>query len=336
VNTILVRRRLRLTQLKIEQTPVGRKSRTGVALLYVDGVADPALTARLRERIDAIDIDGLISAGYLEQYIADRSTPFPLLENTERPDKFSAQLLAGRVGVLVDGLPLGFLAPATLSRFMRVPEDAAQHYLISSVLAVLRYAALLISLLLPAFYVAVAMYHQEMIPTKLLMSVIGSKQEVPFSTAAEVMGMLVAFELIQEAGLRLPNAVGQTVSIIGALIVGQSAVEARVISPIAVIVVALAGIAGYTVPNQDLSSAVRLFRFLFVLAAIFLGMFGVMAGIVLLVWYLCSLESFGLAYLSPAADRIPGSRISLPARPPLYRQKLRDRALRTPDRRRQR
>ena len=167
------------------------------------------------------------------------------------------QLLNGRVGVIADGLPLGFLAPGCLPAFMRVPEDSASHFAVSSMLLALRWVALALSLLLPGAFVAVSMYHQEMLPTELLMSMSAAKQYVPFSSAAEVIAMLVSFELLQEAGLRLPDPVGQTASIIGALIVGQSAVEAKVVSPIAVIVVALAGICGYVMPSRDLGAALQ-------------------------------------------------------------------------------
>ena len=212
-------------------------------------------------RSTAIDIDALLTAGDLEEYIVDSPrSPLPQLLHTERPDTFAMHLLDGRVGVLVDGLPVGFLLPADLAAFMRVPEDSATHFAVASMLTLLRWAALAISLLLPAAFVAISMYHQEMLPVKLLLSMTAAKQYVPFGAAAEVIAMLLAFELLQEAGLRLPDPVGQTASIIGALIVGQSAVEAKVVSPIAVIVVALAGICGYAMPSRDLGAAVRLGR----------------------------------------------------------------------------
>jgi hypothetical protein len=202
---------------------------------------------------------------------------------------------------MADGLPMGFMVPGTFSQFMKVPEDQSNHWLIASALTLLRYLSLILSLLLPAFYVAIAMYHQEMIPTKLMQSMIDAKQSVPFPTAAEVIMMLIAFELLQEAGLRMPNPIGETISIIGALIVGQSAVEARIVSPVVVVVVALAGIAGYTMPNQDMSAALRICRFLLVLLAIVFGMFGLTIGCGLLAYHLSSLESFGVPYMSPFA-----------------------------------
>jgi len=334
-NTALVRRHLKTPALRLEKHCVGRKSRTDVTLIYVDGVCDPALPPKLASRLEALEVDGLLTTAALEAAVSDAPrSPFPRLMLTERPDRFCLNLLEGRVGLLAEGIPLGWLMPGTLSQQLRVPDDISKHHLVASVLTLLRHFGLLITLLLPALYVAIAMYHPEMIPAKLLLSVIESKQAVPFSTAAEVLGMLISFELLQEAGLRLPGTIGETVSIIGALIVGQSAVDARVISPIAVIVVATAGIAGYTVPNQDLGQALRLMRFGMVLTAIGAGIFGVAAGCIALLWHLCGLDSFGVAYLAPAADggikeTLRGFIQSAPAS-----DKYRDPRLRTPDRRR--
>lgn len=199
-------------------------------------------------------------------------------------------------------------------RRLHTPEDEAHNYLLASALIVLRYFALALSLTFPALYVAVAMYHQEMIPAKLLLSVIQAKQQVPFSVPAIILFMLIAFELLQEAGLRLPNSIGQTVSIIGALLVGQSAVDAKIVSPVAIIVVALAGIAGYTLPNQELSNAVRLLRLALVLAATLAGLFGILAMLGLVIWYLCTIDSDGVAYMAPFVDS---------ERPALWRTLLR-------------
>ena len=251
-NTALVRRRLATPGLKLKELSVGRRSHTRVALLYLEGVAAPETVEELRRRLESLDVDALTATGILEEALIDAPhSPFPQLLHTERPDRFAQYLLEGRAGVLVDGLPIGLVAPVTLADFMRVTGDSCNHYLIATALTLLRWLALGLSMLLPALYVAVALYHQEMIPTRLLLSVIEAKQNVPFSTALEILGMLISFELLQEAGLHLPNPIGDTVSIIGALIVGQSAVEARVVSPIAIIVVAFAGIAGYTLPSQD-------------------------------------------------------------------------------------
>ena len=290
-----------------------------MALLYLEGVAAPGPVAELTRRLGTLDIDGLVASGILEEALTDEPhSPFPQLLHTERPDRFAQYLLEGRVGLLVDGLPIGLAVPVCFADFMKVTGDANNNYLVASALNMLRYLALLLSLLLPALYVAIALYHQEMIPTRLLLSVIEAKRAVPFSTALEVVGMLLSFELLQEAGLHLPNPIGDTVSIIGALIVGQSAVEARVVSPIAIIVVAFAGIAGYTLPSQDLGAAVRLLRLGLVLAAVAAGLFGVGAALCLVLLHLAEMDSLGRNYTAPLSDgeALPLTRLFLkgPAR----------------------
>lgn len=335
-NTSLVRRKIHDPELKVVQTTVGRKSATQVAIMYVRGIANEDILLELQKRLDAIDIDGLTSAGNIEQYITDAPrSPFPQLIHTERPDKFAAELLSGRIGIIADGLPIGFVAPVTLAQFMHVSEDKAQHFLTASMLTLLRWLSMLITILLPAALVAVSMYHQEMIPFKLMTSMIDAKQKVPFSVSIEMLSMLIAFELLQEAGVRLPNPVGDTVSIIGALIVGQAAVDARVVSPVAVIVVATAGICGFTQPSQDLSAALRVIRILLVLMAIALGMFGIMLSLALLVWHLCTLESFGISYTEPMSEKglLRSFRAFLQF--PLWRNKYRPDSLKTQDKRNQ-
>lgn len=335
-NTALVRRRICSPKLKLTETSVGRKSGTKLALMYVEGVASPCVVEELKKRLDALDVDALLACGTLEEYIVDAPlSPFPQLLHTERPDRFAMYLLDGRVGLLVDGLPVGFVVPVTLAEFMKVTGDSSNHFSVVSFLTVLRWFALLLSITLPALYVAIAMYHQEMIPTKLLLSVIEAKRDVPFSTALEVIGMLTAFELLQEAGLRLPNPIGDTVSIIGALIVGQSAVEAKVVSPIAIIVVALSGIACYTLPSQDLGAAVRLTRFVYVLSAVVGGLFGVGIVSCLLILHICSMDSFGVNYTAPVTDGLPLPLFRLLIQRPKPLNKDRDPLLHTPDRRRQ-
>lgn len=335
-NTMLVRRKLRTPDLKMQRQIVGRRSDTEIAIAYVEGIANPQTVKDLARRLDSIDIDGLLATGNIEEYISDHpNSPFPLTLYTERPDRFAINLLEGRVGILIDGLPIGLLVPGTLAEMMRVPEDRAQHFIISSFLKFLRYIAAFITVMLPAVYVATSMYHQEMIPLRLLLSIISSKQQVPFSTALEIIGMLLAFELLQEAGFRLPNPIGESVSIIGALIVGQSAVEAKIVSPIAVIVVAIAGLTGYTVPNQDLGAALRMCRFFMVFCALFAGMFGITVGMVLICYHLCSLESFGVSYLSPLTDSNSLGVFSLLFSLPLRRDKMRQPDMKTPDKRNQ-
>ena len=323
-NTSLIRRRIRSPDLKIAETTVGRESATRVAMLYLDAIANPDILAEAKRRINAIDIDGLIAAENFEEYMCDAPRSlFPQFIHTERPDKLAIELLAGRIAFIIDGLPFAFVLPACLSEFMRVAEDRARNFVISSCLTLLRYAAVLLAALFPALMVAVAMYHQEMIPEKLLLSMIGAKQEVPFSAATEILLMLLAFELLQEAGTRLPKSLGDTVSIIGALIVGQAAVDAKIVSPIAIIIVAAAGISGYAQPSQDLGNALRIIRFGAVVAAILLGLYGVMLLICYIIWHLCTIESFGIAYTAPFTDGGFINTLRAMLRPPLKAEKCR-------------
>ncbi len=303
VNTALVRQRLATPALKLAESSLGRRSRTTVAILYLEGTADGALVQEAARRLDAMDVDALLSVGPLEAALADAPlSPFPQLLHTERPDRFAMHLADGRVGLLADGLPVGLVLPATLAEFMKVTDDRGLHFLISGALKALRWLALLLGAYLPALYTAVAMYHQEMIPTRLLLSMIQAEQDVPFSSALEVLAMLAAFSLLQEAGLRMPNPIGDTVSIIGALIVGQAAVEAKVVSPIAIIVVAVSGIACYALPSQDLGFAVRLTRLGLFLGAVFAGLYGVGLISCLLLLHLSDLDSFGRAYTAPLSS----------------------------------
>ena len=280
----------------------------------------------------------LLSAGELEEYLVrDSRTAFPLALHTERPDRFCSGLADGRVGILAEGLPLGYLVPGTAAQFLRAPEDKADNWILASALTVLRYLCMLVTLLLPAFYVAVVGFHQEMIPTRLALSIIAAKRDVPFLSVFEVLILLLAFEILQEAGLRLPQSIGQTVSIIGGLVVGTAAVEAKIVSPAVLIVVSIAGIAGYTMPSQELAGALRIWRFLLAVLASTAGLFGVVAGAAMLVCHLAGIESFGVSYLTPfaanAGEQVEGHAV---LRRPLKRTKLRPAALRTRNRRNQR
>lgn len=335
-NTALVRRRLCTSRLKTIESTVGRRSKTKVSIMFLDGIAAPETVEELVKRLDRLDVDAVLATGIIEEALCDcPRSPFPQFIHTERPDRFAMHLSDGRVGLLIDGIPVGLIVPVTFAEFMKVTGDSSMHYLIAGAITVLRYTAMLIGLLLPAFYVAIAMYHQEMIPTKLLLSIIEAKQGVPFSTALEIIGMMVAFSFLQEAGLRLPNPIGDTVSIIGALIVGQSAVDASLVSPIAIIVVALSGIACYTLPSQDMGYALRACRMLLLLSAIFAGLFGIAAMCCLIFLHLSQLDSFGVNYTAPVSDGRAFGFFRLLISIPKKQAKYRDPLLKTPDKRRQ-
>lgn len=301
-NTSLLRRHLRSPALHFYETTVGRRSRTNVSVAYLDGLTDPKLLERMKNRLQEIDIDGLITPSAVEEYITgSRPTAFPLLQYTERTDRFAQGLLDGRIGLLVDGLPLGYLLPVDLGYLMSSAEDRGTNFMTASVMRVLRYLALLLSLLLPGLYVAMVAFHPAMMPTSLLESVIEAKQSVPFPTIFEVLGLLIAFELLQEASVSMPKSIGQSLSIIGGLVVGSAAVEAKIVSPSALIIVAVAGICGFAIPGRGFADAVRLWRFGLTVLASLAGLYGLTMGGICLLVHLAGLESFGQPYLSPFA-----------------------------------
>ena len=299
-NTSLVRRHLRTPDLEIYETKVGKRSLTNVAVVSIRGLTNPDYVQRMVERLNDISIDGLITASAVEEYVTgSRTTAFPLLQYTERTDRFCHGLLAGRVGLLVDGLPLGYLAPVDLMYLMESPEDLNRDYIGASAVRVLRYLALLASLFVPGIYIALAVFHQAAIPLPMLLSMIENKQAVPFSTTAEVLGLLIAFELLQESGIHLPQAIGQSVSVVGGIVVGSAAVEAGIISPLPLIAVSIAGICGFVLPNRDLANAVRIWRFGIAVLSAIGGIYGTLGGCAILIIHLLGLKSLGVGYLVP-------------------------------------
>ena len=332
-NTSLIRRHLRTPALRLDETKVGRRTLTNVTVAWIDGITAPELVERMKNRLGSIDVDGFLTPGAVEEYVTgSRTTAFPLLQYTERADTFCLGLLDGRVGLLVDGLPLGYLAPVDLECLMESTEDLSRDYVSASCVRVLRYCALLVSLLLPGFYIALAVFHQQMIPLALLRSMIESKKSVPFPSALEVLGLLIAFELLQETGIHLPQAVGQSVSTVGGIVVGTAAVEAGLISPAALIVVSIAGICGFVLPNRDLAEAVRVWRFgLGILGAV-AGLFGVTLGLIGLSIHLSGLSSLDVPYLAP----FQSNRNNGILRPRMKENVFRKERMHPQDRRRQR
>ena len=332
-NTSLVRRHLRTPDLRLYETTVGRRSLTNVTVLYIEGITNKELVERMKRRLDEIDIDGFLSPAAVEEYVTgSRKTAFPLLQYTERTDNFCQGLLDGRVGLIVDGLPLAYLAPVDLGYLMDSPEDRGRDFITASAIRILRYLALLTGLLLPAVYIAVATFHQQMIPLPMLRAIIDSKKTVPFSTVMEVAGLLIAFELLQESGVHLPQAIGQSVSIIGGIVIGTAAVEAGLVSPVALIVVSIAGICGFVLPNRDFAEGVRVWRFAIAIVAALAGLAGVVAGAACLLVHLAGLKSMGCSYLKPNRDFMEGGGI---LRPLLKRSKVRNNRLKPEDERNQ-
>ncbi|MEW6523796.1 MAG: spore germination protein [Bacillota bacterium] len=301
-NTGLIRKILRTERLVTEMTTVGRIGRSLLAIMYVDGLANPKLIEEVRRRIQAIEVDYVAESGILEQLIEDYPLAFmPSVLATQRPDRVAAFLSEGHVAILLDNSPFALVVPTTFFTLLHSPEDHYLRWPYGAFMRVIRVGAFFIAILLPALYVAVSNYHQEMIPTDLMLSMAGARELVPFPTVVEVLLMEGAFELIREAGLRVPTVIGPTIGIVGALILGQAAVQAGIISPLLVIVVALTALGSFGIPDYGLQFGVRLSRFLFILAGAVLGFLGISAGLVLLALHLTSLKSFGVPVASPRA-----------------------------------
>ncbi|MDF2662711.1 MAG: gerKA 1 [Paenibacillus sp.] len=301
-NIALIRFHCPSADLKIEFREVGTVSKLSIAVISCGGIANPHLLEEVHRRIAEIPVDAVIGDNSIEEWITDnRGTLFPLVESTERPDRVVGALLEGRIAIVTQGSPFVLLVPFVFLQAFQVSEDYAWNYYISSSIRLLRLLCALLGMLLPGFYVATVTFHQELVPTPLLQSIASAKEPVPFPAVMESFSMMIAFEIMREAGVRMPKQVGQAVSIVGALILGQAAVQAGIVSPIMVIVAALTGIATFTLPPSSINYVIRMIQFGITLLASILGYVGIMVGLVMLMTYLASLRSFGVPYFAPAA-----------------------------------
>ncbi|MCX8074732.1 MAG: spore germination protein [Clostridia bacterium] len=300
INTSLIRNRIKSADLKIKEFKVGNVTPTSISVLYMESIVDKIVLDKVLSRIKNINIDKMLTIADVEENIVCKKySVFPQLIYTEKSEKLISNLLEGKIGILIDGFPVAYILPAVLNMFFQTPEDYSVNYFISSALRVLRYFCTVITIILPSFFLAISTFHQEMIPTKLAISIIKSKQGEPFPVLLEVMFMLLSFEILIEASARLPKTIGQTISIVGGLIIGDAAVNANFVSPSVVVIVAITGIAGFLMPNQDFANALRVCRFSLVILSGIAGLYGVSIGIILMFYYLSTMESFGVPYFTP-------------------------------------
>lgn len=305
-NIALLRRKIKSPNLWVVDRKIGRVTQTDVAVMYIKGIANDKVVKEVLERLDSIDVDSILESGYIEEFIQDQTfTPFPTVANSERPDTIAGAILEGQIAILVDGTPFVLLAPVTFFKFFHASEDYYQRYDIASFLRILRYISFLVSILLPSLYIAITTFHQEMLPTTLLISLAAQREGVPFPAFVEAMAMEITFEVLREAGVRMPKAIGSAISIVGALVLGQAAVQAGLVSAAMVIVVSFTAISNFIAPAFNMSIAARLTRFGFMFLAATLGLFGIMSGLIALLIHLAGLRSFGLPYLMPLAPLIP-------------------------------
>ncbi|WP_058301418.1 spore germination protein [Gorillibacterium timonense] len=307
INTSLVRRRIKTPHLKMKPLLLGRHTRTDIVVSYVEGIVDPHLLSEVLDRLGRIDVDAIFETGQLEEYIQDSAySPFPQVQISERPDAVCAALMNGRIAIFVDGTPMVMIIPTVFINFLLTVEDHYERFQFSTFLRWLRYAFLILSLFVPAWFVAATTYHPEMIPTSLLLSICAARELIPFPAVVEVLIMEIIFEALREAGIRLPKQIGSALSILGALIIGQAAVEAGIVSAPVVIVVSITGIASFTLPQYNGAVALRLLRFPLIILGSILGFYGIMLGGMLLIGHMANLRSFGVPYLSPLAPASSG------------------------------
>lgn len=301
-NISLIRRRIRSSRLKIETAEVGVLTRTKIAVCYLQGIANDKIVEEAKQRLRRINTDSILTSGAIEEFIADQSfSLFPLIQYTERPDRTAGSLLEGRIALVVDNTPSVLLVPCTFLPLMQAAEDYSNTSPFATFIRVLRFIALNIALLLPALTVAVLSFQQDFLPTQLIETLSNTRQDLPFPIFVEIILMEFLFELLQEAGARLPQTIGQAVSTVGGLVIGQAAVSAGFISPVTVIVVALTAISSFTLPSYAAENSIRILRFALIIMAAILGSVGVILGLMVILAHLCSLRSFGIPYLSPFA-----------------------------------
>ncbi|MBO9600500.1 MAG: spore germination protein [Cohnella sp.] len=298
-NVTLIRRRIKDSRIRVVRMVKGSVTRTDVCIVYLEGTTDSALVRELHKRMDRFDLDGLFDPHYFEEYFQNTFTLYPISYNSERPDTVSAMILEGRIAIIVDGSPYVVVVPAVLTDFIQSAEDYYQPAYFGILIRSLRLFAFLIASFAPAAYIAVTTFHQDLLPIQLLLSLAAQREGIPFPAFIEALIMEITFEILREAGLRMPRAIGQAVSIVGTIVIGQAAVQAGIVSAAMVIIVSITAIASFALPAYSFSLVVRVQRFGFMMLAATMGLFGMFFGMLMLILLLCSIESFGVSYLRP-------------------------------------
>lgn len=302
INTSLIRRKIKHPALRIISLKVGAISKTDIVVTYIENIASADIVSEVIKRLGRIEMDGVISTGHIEEMIEDFPySPFPLVAYTERPDTLAGKLYEGKIGIIVDGTPMVLVVPVVFTQFLQVNEDYYERAMSVILIRFVRYLGAILAVLAPSIYIAITTFHQEIIPTDLMLSIAAGREGVPFPALLEALFMTVVLEILQEAGLRLPKPIGQTIGIVGALVIGDAAVKASLVSPLMVIIIGMTAVASYAIPFYDLGIAVRLLRFPLMILAGSLGFFGVAFGLYLILIHLLTLRSFGIPYLSPIA-----------------------------------
>ncbi|WP_183603394.1 spore germination protein [Paenibacillus phyllosphaerae] len=331
-NTSLIRRRLREPNLRLITYKLGERARRTVVMMYIEGIVHPDLVEEAKRRIESIEIDDVEGSGTIEQWMSDSFlSPFPLIANTERPDKVTGGLLQGRIGILVDGDPFALVLPITFSSNLQSPEDYYQNWLIATLTRIMRLGAAFLATFLPALYISLLEFHHGMIPSKLAFSIAGAREGVPFPAVVEAFIMEITLELLREAGIRLPKPIGQTIGIVGGLVIGEAAVSAGIVSPVMVIVVAVTAISSFSFPSYSFAISLRMVRFAIMIAAAFFGLYGIILSYIMINIHFVNLYSFGIPYSTPFAPLFWGDWKDIILRAPVEYLKDRPRMLQTRD-----
>lgn len=301
-NMALIRKDIRDPNLRFIQYEIGKRSKQKIVLCYIEGLTNPNFVQEAQRRLETMDIDFISDSAYVEQWIEDSFlSPFPQIIDTERPDRVSYNLTQGKIAILVDGTPFALLAPITISDALYSIDDYNQRWISASFLRLLRYLAAFFSIFLPAIYIALSTFHPGMIPSTLTFTMAAAREGVPFPAAIEALFMAITFELLHEAGIRLPKVIGQTVGIVGGLVIGDAAVSAGIVSPIMVIVTALTAIASFSIPSYSVAVSFRMLRFALMLIAAIFGLYGIILGYIMINIHIVNLKSFGVPYSTPFA-----------------------------------